>query len=228
VAGCVEQLDEPSAKRALQAFGMPVPPGAVGRLGELGALATRVGFPVAVKAVSSTLAHKSEAGGVRLGLTSAPAVELAAVGMSALSDRFLVEQMVDGAVAELIVAVQRDPAFGLTVTIGAGGVLVELVDDTETLLLPVTGDDIREALRSLAVWPLLPGLRGRSGDLAGVVEAVSAVVAYATTNADRLVEVEVNPLRVGPDSVVAVDALIRLRAPADDVVTDAGGLEEAG
>jgi acetyl-CoA synthetase len=228
VARCVDQLDEASAKRALQAFGVPVPPGAVGRLGEVGALATRVGFPVAVKAVSSTLGHKSERGGVRLGLTSEPSVELAATGMSALSDRFLVEQMVDGAVAELIVAVQRDPAFGLTLTIGAGGLLVELVDDTVTLLLPATGDDVRDALRSLAVWPLLHGFRGRSADVDRVVEAVSAVVEYATSNADRLMEVEVNPLLVGPDSVVAVDALIRLYAAADQVDAAAGDLEEAG
>ncbi|MDX6318653.1 MAG: hypothetical protein QOD35_2053 [Nocardioidaceae bacterium] len=228
VARRVDQLDEASAKGALQAFGLRVPPGAGGRLGEIGALATRVGFPVAVKAVSPTLAHKSEQGGVRLGLTSEPAVELAAAGMSALSDRFLVEQMVEGAVAELIVAVQRDPAFGLTLTIGAGGLLVELVDDTVTLLLPATSDDVRDALRSLAVWPLLNGFRGRSGDLEGVVEAVSAVVEYATSYPDRLMEVEVNPLLVRPDSVVAVDALIRLYAAADDVGATPNDLEEAG
>ncbi len=194
----------------------------------MGALATRVGFPVAVKAVSPTLAHKSEQGGVRLGLTSEPAVELAAAAMSALSDRFLVEQMVEGAIAELIVAVQRDPAFGLTLTIGAGGLLVELVDDTVTLLLPATSRDVRDALRSLAVWPLLNGFRGRSGDVDGVVEAVSAVVAYAMSNADRLMEVEVNPLLVRPDSVVAVDALIRLYTAADDIGSRPNDLEEAG
>jgi acetyl-CoA synthetase len=136
--------------------------------------------------------------------------------------------MVEGAVAELIVAVQRDPAFGLTLTIGAGGLLVELVDDTVTLLLPATSDDVRDALRSLAVWPLLNGFRGRSGDLEGVVEAVSAVVEYATSYPDRLMEVEVNPLLVRPDSVVAVDALIRLYAAADDVGATPNDLEEAG
>jgi acyl-CoA synthetase (NDP forming) len=227
VGRCVDQLDEAAAKLALQAFGVPVPPGAVGRLEEVGELASRVGFPVAVKAVSSTLAHKSERNGVRLGLTSGAAVELAAAGMSALSDRFLVEQMVDGAVAELVVAVQRDPAFGLTLTVGAGGLLVELINDTVTLLLPATDDDVRAALRSLAVWPLLDGFRGRSADVDRVVEAVSAIVGYATSNADRLLEVEVNPLLVRPESAVAVDAVIRLYGSVDGVETATRDLEGA-
>jgi succinyl-CoA synthetase beta subunit len=227
VGRCVDQLDEAAAKLALQAFGVPVPPGAVGRLEEVGEFASLVGFPVAVKAVSSTLAHKSERNGVRLGLTSGAAVELAAAGMSALSDRFLVEQMVDGAVAELVVAVQRDPAFGLTLTVGAGGLLVELINDTVTLLLPATDDDVRAALRSLAVWPLLDGFRGRSADVDRVVEAVSAIVGYATSNADRLLEVEVNPLLVRPESAVAVDAVIRLYGSVDGVETATRDLEGA-
>ncbi|MDQ3481592.1 MAG: acetate--CoA ligase family protein, partial [Actinomycetota bacterium] len=208
--GPVEQLDEAEAKRALAAFGVPVPSGAVAARREVGRLAAQVGFPVVVKAVSPTLTHKSEAGGVRIGLMSENEVELAADAMSELSDRFLVERMVDGALVELIVGVHRDFQFGLTMTIGAGGVLVELIKDTVTLLLPATAADIRNALSLLRIWPLLDGFRGRSADVDSVIDAVSSIIDYVRQHADRLLELEVNPLLVLPDRVVAADALIRL------------------
>ena len=133
--------------------------------------------------------------------------------MTGLSDRFLVEEMVDGAALELIVGVQRDPHLGLAMTVGAGGVLVELIQDAATILLPATPTDIHAALRSLRIWPLLNGFRGTAGNLERVVEAIGAVLAFASDHADRLVELEVNPLLVLPDRAVAVDALIRLAEP---------------
>ncbi len=213
--GPILQLDEAEAKSALRASGVPVPGGAVAPREAVGELAAHIGFPVVLKAVSATLAHKSDRGGVRLGLMSADDVERAAVGMSELSDRFLVEGMVGGAIVELIVGVQRDPTFGLALTIGTGGVLVELIKDTVTLLLPATDADIYRALSSLRVWPLLQGFRGRSADIDSVVGAVAAIVGYAQQHADRLLELEVNPLFVLPDGAVAVDALIRLHAAGD-------------
>jgi acetyl-CoA synthetase len=158
------------------------------------------------------LAHKSDVGGVRIGLTSSADVEAAVRDMAALGDRFLVEEMVEGAVLELIVGVHCDEQFGPALTIGAGGVLAELVGDTVTLLMPATGEDIRAALRSLRVWPLLAGYRGPGADVDAVVAAVEAVLAYAAAHADRLVEMEVNPLVVRTEGAVAVDALIRKRA----------------
>jgi len=182
----------------------------VGARDEVGEVAARIGFPVVLKAVSTTLAHKSEAGGVRAGLTSEDEVEKAAAAMCALSDQFLVERMVGGATVELIVGVHRDPQFGLAITIGAGGVLVDLLEDTATLLLPATPADIRGALGSLHIWPLLQGFRGQTADVDSVVDAVSSILGYARQHADLLVELEVNPLLVLPDGAVAVDALIRL------------------
>jgi len=181
-----------------------------------------------LKAVSSTRAHKSESGGVRLSLRSPDEVTLAAAGMAELDEQFLVERMVDGALAELIVGVHRDPQFGLSMTIGTGGVLVELIKDAVTLLLPTTTADIRGALGSLRVWPLIHGFRGRSADVESVVAAVAAIVDYAQQHADRLLELEVNPLLVLPDRVVAVDALIRLypAEPCDPSTPRRGELEE--
>ncbi len=212
--GPIELVDEAEAKAALSAFGLLVPPSAVAGRGAVGELAARIGFPVVLKAVSTTLAHKSDVGGVQVGLTSEDEVELAAAGMSQLSDRFLVERHVEGALVELIVGVRSDSHFGLTMTLGTGGVMVELIKDTVTLLLPVTGADIRAALSSLRSWPLLGGSGAQTEGVDSVVAAVSSIVEYARQHADRLLELEVNPLLVLPDRAVAVDALIRLYGAA--------------
>ena len=118
-------------------------------------------------------------------------------GWPGLAERFLVEQMVDGVVLELIVGVQRDARLGLALTLGAGGVLVELVDDTATLLLP--GDPRSRSGRRCAVCGSVRCSRASAdapADLESVVSAVEAVAAFATDHADRLVELEVNPLLV--------------------------------
>jgi acetyl-CoA synthetase len=209
LAGPVEQLDEPSAKAALAEAGVQVPRGVVTGPAEAAGAARRLGFPVVVKVVAEGLAHKSDVGGVRVGLTSSADVDAAVRDMASVGDRFLVEEMVGGALLELIVGVHRDEQFGLALTIGAGGVLAELVGDTVTLLMPATGEEVRAALRSLRIWPLLAGYRGPGANVDAVVASVEAVLAYAHAHADRLVEVEVNPLVVRTDGAVAVDALVR-------------------
>ncbi|GAB3697624.1 acetate--CoA ligase family protein [Saccharopolyspora tripterygii] len=208
------QLDEQAGKRELRAAGLTVPEGVLTAAHEAPDAATGLGFPVVVKAVSADLAHKSEAGGVRVGLTSREQVREAVAEMAALTDAFLVEHMVQDAVAELLVGVHRDPQFGLALTIGAGGVLVELVRDSATLLLPATRDHIEEALRELRIWPLLAGFRGPGADVSAVLDAVGAVVEYACSD-DRLVELEVNPLLALPNAAVAVDVLVRKACAAE-------------
>ena len=214
--GSVRTLDEAAGKTALAAFGLPVPHGRVVAAGELLAYATELGFPVVLKAVSEHLAHKTEAGGVALNLRDAEALEGALARMAHLSDRFLVETMAQDVVLELIVGVQRDAQFGLTLTLGAGGVLVELLQDAATLLFPVARHEVLAALQSLRVWPLLTGFRGKpAGDVDALLDAVLAVVDYAQANAEHLRELDVNPVLVLPQGrgVLAVDALIRLQNP---------------
>jgi succinyl-CoA synthetase beta subunit len=214
VSGPVVAWDEAAAKTALAAYGVPVPRSAVAAaVPELPGAAREVGYPVVLKALAEGLAHKSEVGGVAVGLRADDDVRRAGEAMAGVADRFLVEQMVDGVVIELIVGVQRDPRLGLGLTLGAGGVLVELVDDTATLLLPATRGDIRAALAGLRIGPVLAGFRGTVADLDAVVAAVEAIATFATDHADRLVEIEVNPLLVLAEGAMAVDALIRLAEP---------------
>ena len=162
-----------------------------------------------------TLAHKSELGAVALDLRDAEAVRAAAARMAQLGEAILVEPMVADGVAELIVGVVRDPQVGLCLVLGSGGVLVELLADRALLLLPTTADEVRAALLGLKAAPLLQGFRGRpAGDLDAVVEAAMAVARFAAAHADRLVELDVNPLIVRPagKGAVAADVLIRLAA----------------
>ena len=210
-------LDEAAGKRALAAFGLPAPRGLVVSAAEAADVADSLGYPVVVKAVSAQLAHKTEAGGVQLNVQNAEGVRAAMARMAALSDRFLVEQMATQVVAEIIVGVQRDAQFGLSLTLGAGGILVELLQDVQTLLFPVTRADVQSALRGLKAWPLLAGFRGKAaGDLEALVDAVLAIATYAQANAHRLLELDVNPVLVMPEGqgVLAVDALIRLAGEA--------------
>ena len=131
--------------------------------------------------------------------------------------RVLVESLIPGAVAELLVSVRPTPPVGMLLTLGAGGTLAELLDDTVSLLLPAAAGDILEALRSLRIWPLLAGYRGRpAGAVDAVVEAVSALGALVRD--DRSIfEVEINPLMVTPHGAVAADALMLVaELPAHD------------
>ena len=206
-------LDEAAGKQALAAFGLPVPRGMVVSAAQAIGVADSLGYPVVVKAVSAQLAHKTEVGGVQLNVQNAEGVRAAVARMAALSDRFLVEQMATQVVAEIIVGVQRDAQFGFSLTLGAGGVLVELLQDVQTLLFPVARADVQSALQALKAWPLLAGFRGKAaGDVEALVDAVLAIAAYAQANAHRLLELDVNPVLVMPEGqgVLAVDALIRL------------------
>lgn len=210
--------DEVRSKAALAAAGAPIPGGRLVSLGEIEALcresdaAMPVPFPLVLKAVGSDLAHKTEVGGVALGIRDRASLFAEAQRMSGLSDTFLIEEMVSGAIAELIVGVGRDPQFGLFLTLGAGGILVELLRQVEQVLLPASRDDIAAALARLPLHRVLAGYRGRQGcDIEALLDAIEAVVRFAMANTDRLEELDVNPLLALPQGARVVDALIRMR-----------------
>ena len=213
--------DEVRSKAALAAIGVPVPRGRLLSLTELETLCgdetalLPAPFPLVLKAAGADLAHKTELGGVVLGLSSRAALLAAAHRMAGLGGTFLIEEMVGGTVAELIVGIGRDPQFGLFMTLGAGGIFVELLRQVEQVLLPASRTEIEAALARLPLYGVLAGYRGRAGcDMPALVDAIEAVAAFAITHGDRLEELDVNPLLALPGGAVAVDALIRMREPS--------------
>ncbi len=202
-------LGEDQAKAALAAKGLTVPLAVTGATPEaLAEAAAGLRFPVALKGLG--IAHKTEAGAVRLDIPAVTALAEAARAMTGVQG-FLAEEMVTGAVAELLVGVTRDPTGLMLLTLGAGGVMAELLADTASVLLPCDAEDVRAALLSLRIGKVLQGWRGGpAADLEAAIAAVMAVASYAVAE-PRLMELDVNPLIVTPTRAVAVDALIRLR-----------------
>ncbi|MFP7672968.1 acetate--CoA ligase family protein [Marivita sp. S0852] len=199
-------LDEADAKRALSAFGADIPRHAIADSPDHAATGSETLLPVVLK--TRGLAHKSESGGVVLGLDTLDAVRAAATRMHGSS--YYIEEMVTDGLAELLVAVIADPAHGYILTLGAGGVLTELWRDTQHLLLPATEAEVDAALSRLRSAPVLSGYRGGAAcDRSSVLRAVMAVQDYVIAQDGRVAEVEVNPLIVTPTRAVIADALIR-------------------
>jgi acyl-CoA synthetase (NDP forming) len=175
------------------------------------AAAEAIGYPVVLKALG--LLHKSDAGGVALGLRSAAELEDAFARMEALlhAPGYVVERMADlSAGVELIVGVQRDPRFGPVAMVGLGGVLTEVLRDVAFALAPVDEATARRLLERLAGAPLLRGVRGRPGVDLGAVAAVVATVSRLAAARPALASLEVNPVLAGPHGALALDARVVL------------------
>ena len=197
-------MTEAASKEALQGFGVRVPQsvrveGATG----LADAAEKVGFPAVLK--GEGFAHKTEAAAIALNLTSADALEDAAARMPCTS--FVVEEMISGAVAELLIGVVCDPAHGYVLTLAAGGTLTEIMDDHVSLLVPSCPAAIKAALTRLRIFSVLDGYRSGTGaDIPSIIDAVLAIQSYVIAHQPQ--EVEVNPLICRAHDAVAADALI--------------------
>jgi len=198
------------ARAALAAAGVPFG-AALAADGPVAAAAAaeELGYPVVVKALASL--HKSDAGGVVVGLADAAAVAEAVEGLG--GGRVSVEATADVASGlELLVGARRDARFGSVVVVGAGGVHAELFRDTASALAPVTADEAEALLLRLGCAPLLLGARGRPPlDVRAAAEAVAALSRFAAAHPE-LAELEVNPLLVLEDGAVGLDARF---VPAD-------------
>lgn len=197
-------LTEADAKARLAPFGLRIPQNArANNPDEAVAAARSIGYPVVLKGTGPL--HKTEAGAVALNLTSDEAVAKAAEAMPV--DAFLVEEMVTGTLAELLVGVVHDPAHGLVLTLAAGGILTELLEDSVSFILPVSESEIRAGLDHLRYARVLNGYRGAPPiDREALAKAVLAVQSFAM--ATPVAEIEINPLLCGADFAIAADALI--------------------
>lgn len=216
LAGDAVTLDEASSKRLLSEYDVQVPDGSVVQDAEAAVdVAKSLGGRVVVKALG--VAHKTERGAIRAGLSEPDDIRAAARDLVAFGNGILVERFETDTVVELIVGISRDTQLGLMLTIGSGGVLVELLADTATLLLPVGESDVRNALASLRYAPLFQGHRGReAADVGAAVDAILGIARFAVDHQASLEELDVNPLAVAPEGrgVRALDALVRLRSSA--------------
>jgi len=189
----------------LAGYGLPGPNSALASTpADAAAKAARIGFPVAIKVVSPQASHKTEVGGVVLGLGGEAAVRDAAERIAAALavrepharlDGFLVQEMVDG--LEVILGVREDPQFGPFMLIGLGGVQVEILRDVAIRLLPVDETAAREMIASLRGAPLFGSFRGRPArDVDAVVRAMTGLSRLFGEHRDWLSELEINPLMV--------------------------------
>ena len=216
--GIIQVLDEVKSKAMLSGVGVPIPPGrSVCNAQEAVTAAEALGYPVVAKAIG--VAHKTDVGGVRLNLRNSNEVSAAVKEMSALSNSFLIEKMVSGAVAELIVGVARDEQFGPYLVVGGGGILVELLKDSASLLLPTNKEEILHALTRLKCAPLLTGFRGAPpADLNAAADVILAVARMVESAPSYILELDINPLVLLPEGqgAVAADALIKLNAAKEN------------
>jgi acetyltransferase len=198
----------------LEAYGIDVVSARLARTPVQAAeVARALGTPVAIKIVSPDITHKTDVGGVELGLAAA---EVAAAAESMLArvgrarpgarlEGILVQGMAGGSAAELLLGMVRDPQFGPLVMVGFGGIFVEILGDTATRLAPVDAAEARAMLGELRMAPALRGFRGRpAADLDALAETVSRF-SRLVSDVPGLLELEINPLLATPLGARALD-----------------------
>ena len=217
---------EPEAKRLLRAAGVPVPQGELAHSFESAVeIANRIGWPVVLKIASADILHKSEVGGVILGVRNLDDLDVAwkrlessadALRGSARVDGVLVERMAAASGIEVLVGVTRDPVFGPVMTFGMGGVLVELLKDVSRQVLPLTRDSALTMIGSTKCSALLSGYRSRpAGDVEALVQLLMRVSDFVASHLDVLDELELNPIwvgsRDGAQGAVVLDAVMTVK-----------------
>ncbi len=214
-------LSESTSKALLNAYEIPVATPFVARCADDAVqLAHRVGYPVAMKVMSPQITHKTDVAGVALNLTNDAEVanafdRIVASAREKRPDAFVegvtVQRMVTSAVGhELIVGAKRDPVFGTVLLVGRGGTAAELYQDQALELPPLSERLARRMLQSLRSWPLLQGYRGRPAANIDYLIEILMRISYLVADYPEIKELDINPLLVTPDEVMALDARIIL------------------
>ena len=199
-------VDEYVAKKSLEKYGLKIPKTEKCLLSDAHFVSDQIGYPVVLKALGS--AHKSELGEVFLNLEDQKAVKNALKKIS--KKNVIIEKMIDDTIVELLIGIVHDPAHGMLLTIGAGGILTEILSDTSSLLLPSSEDDVLECFNQLKISKIAKGYRGFSGvDVNQIVDAIMKIQEFVLDNRDKVFEIEINPLLVTSLEVIVADALIR-------------------
>ena len=202
-------INEAEAKDWLRQSGLPVPIGKIASNPDLAAAAAdQIGYPVVLKGLG--FAHKTDAGAICLNLKDSASVARAAHSMGG-SQGYLVEQMVGEVIAELLIGVVVDPAHGMVLTLGAGGVMTEILQDTQSLILPTKVSDIKTALSALQIAPILQGYRGKTGtDIENLARNIHDIADFAVAHSGKLTELEINPYMVQASAGIIADCLLMI------------------
>lgn len=215
-----EARTEHAVKQVLTACGIAAPvEHVVTTEGEAIEAARQTGYPVVLKVLSPDIVHKTDVGGVALGLADAQTLSSAWREMMARVRREAPDARIEGALLapmakpglEFIVGVQRDPIFGPVIVAGLGGVFVELFNDVALRIAPVSHEQAHEMLRELRAYALLQGHRGApAADIDALVDTIVRLSQLAVHHADTVASIEINPLRVFPagQGVLALDAVV--------------------
>ena len=211
-----------AAKKLVEKIGIAIAPDVLATTAEEAVTAANgIGGAVVLKIASPDIAHKSEAGGVRVNVRGGDAVRAAFEEIVASVKDHAPQARIDGVLVapfvsggtEVILGVKRDPVFGAAVMLGLGGIFVEIFGDTALRVPPFGIEEARAMIRELKAWPLLAGARGRDpADVEALAQALVQLGAFAQTHGDGIESFEINPLIVlaEGEGVVAVDALLQL------------------
>jgi len=216
-----EVLTEGEGLRLLAAYGIPVVTHRLARTAEEAVeMASQAGYPVVMKIHSPDVPHKTDAGGVRLGVADAPAARAAYASIlesvrraapGARIDGVAVQPMLTGGV-ELVLGARHDPVFGPLVLAGLGGIFVEVIHDVSVRMAPVNAHEARAMLLDLRGAKILQGFRGCAPvDLDRLSEVVARFSVAAADLDESVAEIDVNPLICNGDCIAAVDSLVRRR-----------------
>ena len=199
-------VDEYDAKKSLEKYGLKLPETEKCLQSDAHLVSDQIGYPVVIKALGS--AHKSELGEVFLNLENQKSVKEALRKIS--KKHVIVEKMIGDAVVELLVGIVHDPAHGMLLTVGAGGVLTEILSDTSSILLPSSKNEVLDCFNQLKISKIAKGYRGALGvDINQIIDAIMKIQDFVLDNRDKLFEIEINPLIVTTSEVIVADALIR-------------------
>ena len=199
-------VDEYDAKKSLEKYGLKLPETEKCLQSDAHLVSDQIGYPVVIKALGS--AHKSELGEVFLNLENQKSVKEALRKIS--KKHVIVEKMIGDAVVELLVGIVHDPAHGMLLTVGAGGVLTEILSDTSSILLPSSKSEVLDCFNQLKISKIAKGYRGALGvDINQIIDAIMKIQDFVLDNRDKLFEIEINPLIVTTSEVIVADALIR-------------------
>jgi acetate---CoA ligase (ADP-forming) len=224
--GGARTINEFDSKKLLAAYGIPITrEQRVETLADAAKAAKTLGYPVVLKAVSDAIAHKTELGVVAVNLKTedelASAFAKITERLGKLESRpadlgFLVQEFVPGGV-EVFAGVSRDPDFGLSLAFGMGGIAIEVMRDFALRMLPLRDGDAEAMIAETRGAALLGSVRGgEAGDVKSLAACLYALGDFAQQNADRIAEIDLNPIKVLPQGrgVIVVDALIVARADA--------------